>query len=296
MTDLNELSPYNKSAIANERHGATLTALFDTRAAADAAADRLRAVGVEDASIRVTEGASADTRSDAATDAQAGEKGFFEALGDFFFPDDDRYTYAEGLSRGGFLLTVSGLSAELHERAVEILDDAEAVDLDERETEWRAAGWSGYQTGASAPAVVPDVGARATGTDETVQVVEEQLKVGRRDVNLGRVRVRSYVREEPVSEAVELTEERVTIERRPVDRPVSATDDAFRDRTIELEEHAEEAVVSKEARVVEEINLRKDAETHIETVSDTVRKTEVEIEDERDALARADRVSADRVK
>jgi uncharacterized protein (TIGR02271 family) len=295
MIDYNEPSALN-TGIANERHGATLTAMFDSRAAADSAADRLRAIGVEDASIRITEGAASETRSDVATDTQAGEKGFFEALGDFFFPDDDRYTYAEGLSRGGYLLTVTGLSADLHERAVEILDDAEAVDLDQRETEWRAAGWSGYQTGATAPGVVPDVDTRGRGTDETVQVVEEQLRVGRRDVNLGRVRVRSYVREQPVSEAVDLTEERVTIERRPVDRPVSAGDDAFRDRSIEAEEHAEEAVISKEARVVEEINLRKDAETRTETISDTVRKTEVEIEDERDTLARTDRVTTDRVK
>ena len=59
--------------------------------------------------------------------------------------------------------------------------------------------------------------------------------------------------------------------------------DAFQDRTIEAEEYREEAVISKEARVVEEIGLRKTSDTHQETVSDTVRRTEVEIEDDRDA-------------
>ena len=46
-------------------------------------------------------------------------------------------------------------------------------------------------------------------------------------------------------------------------------------------EHVEEAVVGKEARVVEEIGLRSESESHVETISDTVRKTEVEIEDTR---------------
>jgi uncharacterized protein (TIGR02271 family) len=283
------MSDYS-SDLSSGQPGATLTALFDTKAEATLATERLRELGISESSIRVTEGA----RTDTTTGAAGGDKGFFEALGDFFFPDEDRHTYAEGLSRGGYLLTVTGLSADLQERALDVLDNTGAVDIDEREAAWRSEGWSGGQTvgvastGSSATGstfAASTTGERALGTDETVQVVEEQLKVGRRDANRGRVRVRSYVREEPVREAVDLTEERVTIERRPVDRAVSATDDAFRDRSIELEEHAEEAVVSKEARVVEEINLRKDTETRTETISDTVRKTEVEIVDERDPAA-----------
>jgi stress response protein YsnF len=57
--------------------------------------------------------------------------------------------------------------------------------------------------------------------------------------------------------------------------------DLFRERTIEMEERGEEAVVSKEARVVEEVVVRKDANQRTETVSDTVRKTEVEVDDDR---------------
>jgi uncharacterized protein (TIGR02271 family) len=117
--------------------------------------------------------------------------------------------------------------------------------------------------------------------DGTIEVVEENLRVGKREVDHGRVRVRSYVREEPVSENVSLRSEHVEIERRPVDRPLGSGDDAFRERTLELDERAEEAVVSKEARVKEEIDLRKVGTERNETVSDTVRRTEVDIEDER---------------
>ena len=117
-------------------------------------------------------------------------------------------------------------------------------------------------------------------TRDTIEVVEENLRVGKREVDQGRVRVRSYVVETPVEEDVVLRGETVHLERKPVDRAVSAGE-AFVDRTIEATETAEEAVVSKEARVTEEISLAKAVDSRTETVRDTVRHTEVEVEDER---------------
>ncbi len=60
-----------------------------------------------------------------------------------------------------------------------------------------------------------------------------------------------------------------------------SADDLFRERTIEAEERSEEAVVAKEARVKEELVVKKDVDQRTETVSDKVRRTEVEVEDER---------------
>ena len=127
--------------------------------------------------------------------------------------------------------------------------------------------------------------------DETIPVVEEQLNVGKRAVEGGRVRVRSYVVEQPVQEQVDLRDERVSVERRPVDRPLTGADRdrAFQERTIEAEEKSEEAVVNKEARVKEELVVNKDVNQRTETVSDTVRRTEVDVEDER----RAGRTASD---
>ena len=293
------MSEYGSSYQSGGSSGTTLSAFFDSRSEAESALERLRGLGVPESSIRLTEG----SQPDESESGRPEQKGFFEALGDFFFPDEDRYAYAEGLSRGGYLLTVSGLSADLQETALDLLDDAGAVDIDERESAWRAEGWSGYQgSGSSGYGGDAEYTTGATGFAEdrtsfsgrestagegaTVPVVEEQLRVGKRDTSHGRVRVRSYLRETPVSEQVELTDERVEIERRPVDRPVSAGDDPFRERSIEAEEHGEEAVVSKEARVVEEIGLRRERDTHRETVSDTVRHTEVEVEDDRTEAGR----------
>jgi uncharacterized protein (TIGR02271 family) len=126
--------------------------------------------------------------------------------------------------------------------------------------------------------------AGVSGRDEVIPIAEEELHVGKRQVGHGRVRIQSRVVETPVSEQVTLREERVDVERRPVSGTTQASSlggDPFQERTIEVEERREEAVVSKEARVVEEVVVRKDVEQRTETVSDTVRKTEVDVEDER---------------
>ncbi len=122
---------------------------------------------------------------------------------------------------------------------------------------------------------------RDLGRDEMIPIIEERLVVGKREVDRGRVRVRSYVVERPVEEQVRLHEERVTIERHPVDRAMTDMDrDAFKERTIEATATSEEAVVSKEARIVEEVSIHKEAADRTETVHDTVRRTEVEVNDD----------------
>ena len=130
-------------------------------------------------------------------------------------------------------------------------------------------------------ATVP-AGARDAG--ETVKVYEERLNVGKRSVSRGKVRVRTSVVSREVSESVTLHSETVSVDRRPLDLPVSAAAlgvDPFKERTIELEEFAEEVVVAKSAHVVEEIGIHKEAVDRVETVQETLRKTVVDIDDTR---------------
>lgn len=294
----------------------SLSALFDTRAEADRAVSALEAAGIADVVLTGgdNEGYGTNVR-DVSGDLSYREKGFFEQLGDFFFPDEDRYSYAEGLDRGGFLVTVDNIPSEKYEQALDILDDEGAVDLNQREAEWRSDGWSNEPLAGAAgytadTAYTTDVGVNTTdeglpGTvasravdraadalsgdrtyddrdlnrDGTIDVAEERISISKREQDLGRVRVRSYVKETPVEETVNLRQERVSIERRPVDR--AATDVDFQEHSLEAREYAEEAVVNKEARVVEEIGLRKDVTSRDEVVRDSVRKTEVEVIDER---------------
>jgi len=257
----------------------TVSAFFDTREAASNAVEELVKAGFPRASVSLVEG-SRQPRASAAEH----EGGFWEALKDFFFPDEDRYTYAEGLRRGGYLVAASTTEAD-YQRALDILDREGAIDIDQRAQAWRKEGWTGYTSDRTTGTTTGTAALSKTGItsagEQMVPVVEEQLKVGKRETGHGRVRVRSYVVQKPVSEQVSLKEEQVHVERRPVDRPLRPGEDAFQDRTIIAEETREEAVVSKQARVKEEVVVKKDAQQRTETISDTVRRTEVKVEDER---------------
>ncbi len=116
------------------------------------------------------------------------------------------------------------------------------------------------------------------GGQAVVPVVEEELKVGKRTVEGGGVRVSTRVTETPVQEQVHLHEEHVKVERRPVDRAATSADVAFKEGTIEVTERSEEAVVTKQARVIEEVLISKQATDRTETIKDTVRRTDVDVE------------------
>lgn len=119
---------------------------------------------------------------------------------------------------------------------------------------------------------------RDTGS-AAIPVVQEQLKVGKREVQRGGVRVYSRIVETPVDESIGLREEHVNVERRPVNEPISGTDtSAFKEQSIEMRETSEEAVVQKSARVVEEVMVNKEVTQREQQIHDTVRHTEVEIE------------------
>jgi uncharacterized protein (TIGR02271 family) len=115
-------------------------------------------------------------------------------------------------------------------------------------------------------------------------VIEEQLRVGKREVNRGGARVRSYVEERPVSESVTLREEHVNVERRPVDQPITSRDadkeGFFEERSVEMQAKGEEAVIGKEARIREEVVVQKSANERTEQVEDTVRNTNVQVDQE----------------
>jgi uncharacterized protein (TIGR02271 family) len=123
----------------------------------------------------------------------------------------------------------------------------------------------------------------AAADEAVVPIVEEELRVGKRPVERGGIRIHKRVEEKPVSEQVTLRDETVEVQRRPVDRAVSEADlAAAQDGTFEVRERDEEAVVDKQARVVEEVVIDKDVEERTETVQDTLRRTDVDVEQVRD--------------
>ncbi|CAA9532150.1 MAG: hypothetical protein AVDCRST_MAG23-1056 [uncultured Sphingosinicella sp.] len=118
--------------------------------------------------------------------------------------------------------------------------------------------------------------------EERIPLVEEELRIGKREVVRGGARVHAHLVEHPVREEVELLAEHTSIERRPATRQLSEEEleqgGLLRERVIEISEMREEAVVSKEAFVREELLVKKTVERRTEVVEETVRRTEVEAE------------------
>lgn len=197
-------------------------------------------------------------------------------------PEDEAHYYAEGVRRGGTLVTVQADTDKEVDDAVATMKRHGAVDIEQRAAGWRKEGWSGrFEPGqAGAGAARTATGAtRTKGGERTIPVVEEELVVGKRVAGEGVVRVYSYVIEQPAQETVNLREEHASIERRPVNRPLGADDAAaFREQTVEVRESVEEPVVGKRAKVVEEVSVGKQQSERQQTVSDTVRKTDVRVE------------------
>ncbi|MGI4731809.1 MAG: hypothetical protein ACRYFW_08690 [Janthinobacterium lividum] len=150
----------------------TITALFDTRADADAGAARLRGAGVEPAHVQVHDQSSHATTGDHSTRE---DKGMWASIKNAFLPDADRHAYEEGVRRGGFLLTADVADDNTAE-AVAALEDANAIDLDERADQWRSQGWA-------SPVTTPE-----TFDDDLTDAY------GVRETERGGVRFRSYAK------------------------------------------------------------------------------------------------------
>jgi len=244
----------------------TIVGVFDSYATAERVAQELVQSGFSRSDVRVTSnetfasdaarGNAGLTGTHTSHSAGGGISGFFRNL--FGAGDDEDATYAEAINRGGAVVSVYADDDRI-EMARDIIDRYDPVDIDSRRSRNVRSGH--VDTG-----------------DQPIPVVEEELQVGKRAVQRGGVRVYSHIVEEPVEQEITLREERVRVDRRPVDRP--ATDADFRppEQVIEVTETIEEPVIGKRARVREEIVVEKEQNTRTETIRDTVRRTDVNVE------------------
>lgn len=113
----------------------------------------------------------------------------------------------------------------------------------------------------------------------TIPEIEEEVSIGKREVTRG-VRVRANVIEQPVRETVSLREERVNVQRKEMDKELSPEEakKALKPEVVEMQETVEEAEVHRAARQIGEVNVSKSVKTHQETINETARRTEVEVE------------------
>lgn len=266
----------------------TLVAVFDDYSEAQDASRKLQAAGIDKQSIQLN-GADSGAEQMSVGTASSDEPGtisrFFSSI---FGMDDDRDAskYTEAARRGSIILTVSVADEARVDDISDLLDDCGAIDVDERAQQWQAtdaapASGKAMLTGG----VVGASAATSAAEGDTLKVVEETMKVGTRTVQKGNVRVHRRVVETPVEEQVSLRDERASIERVKVDRPATEADlqSAFQDKSIDIQETTQEAVVSKAARVVEEVKVGKKATEHTDTVRETLRHTEIDVDKNDDA-------------
>ena len=287
----------------------TVVGLFDNRSDAQAAMQDLVSEGFIqediDLSNRSFAGGTADNDSVTGSSRTAGyddNEGIGDKITNFFnslFGDDETTasTYTNAASDADAILTVQVDSDERARQAQEILDRHNAMDVDERSAQYgQGSGFADRSmntTGTTGTADYADTDinrAESTGNVDnmrTIPVVEENLNVGKREVERGGARIRSRIVERPVEANVRLREEHVVVNRRPVNREINDADlQNFQPGEMELTERAEVPIVGKEARVVEEVEVGTNVTERDETVRDTVRRTEVDV-DEFDSTADA---------
>ena len=251
----------------------TIVAVYDTPAHAAAAVRGLQAANIPQSAI--SQHAQAG-QPGAATHQVPQEQGFWSSLfgGE---PDHDTTVYDRSITGGATVVSVKVSEAQAS-RVVEILEAQNPVDLDDRALGYGLSRTATGATASAAPAAPVAAPVTAAASGDTLKLVEERLQVGKRVVNRGGARIRRFTVETPAEAQITLHDEKVTLERHAVTpgQPVANPD--FSEKTIEMTETGEEAVVSKQAFVTEEISLRKEATERVETVRDTVRREEVDVE------------------
>ncbi|MGC2658099.1 MAG: YsnF/AvaK domain-containing protein [Bryobacteraceae bacterium] len=283
----------------------TLVAVFRKASEADATATELQAVGVHRDRILVASANATNTYQSGtgiAYEEEGGVKGWWHSM----FGNDtenahDRDNYEKAVNQGNVILSVDTLDQD-ENRIVDIINRHSPLDIQEEDsktttrtatekpisekTALRESAATATTADRTRVAANPPTGtSRGTagaqaGNQQSVPVIEEDLKVEKRRVLRGGVRVYSRVVEQPVEENVNLREEHVTVNRQRVDRPAAAGTNLHmgQEKVFEVQEFAEVPVVTKEARVVEEIRVGKETTERTQKVSGKVRRTEVDVQ------------------
>ena len=285
-----------------------IVAVYETRARAAEAAQELRRAGIAEGAIHQFDeehpgwSGGPAAASTTTTPGMAPQRGFWGSL---FGMDEsspaEHSLFDQTVQRGGTVLSVTAEPAD-QARVMEILERYDPIDIDDRTTQvgesgTGAAAAGGTERGATTAELTGGAAsalnesttrqAAATGTEaslggagqgeQVIALAKEEVQIGKRIVETGRMRIRRYVVETPIEERVRLRTERVVIERR---RPISGTElspDAFTESVTEVTERTEMPVVEKTVRVGEEVVVRTDENVREETVRDTVRRQDVEV-------------------
>lgn len=241
-----------------------IVAVYDKSGKAKEAARALEASGFPSSDISVL-------NRESLTDTEIRESGLWRRLFGRNVGDHESAVYGRTIESGGAVLTLRTSDAEVT-RAMKILDVHNPVDVNERATSL------GVMPSAAARSTATQPTAARTAREEVMRLAEEQLDISKRQVETGKARIRRFITERPVEAQVTLHEEHADIQRRAVNDPTALREVDWADKTIEIVETAEQAVVNKTTHVAEEVVIRREGSDHVETVRGTVRRQQVELE------------------
>lgn len=263
-----------------------IVTLYDTAEHAEAARRNLELAGFPSGEISAVSKSTLSSAGDT-----LGKPGFWHKLFGRDIEEHEATVYGRTVDAGGVVLTVRVPDTDVA-KAMGILNAHKAVDVQNRAVEQKLVD-AREVTPAPAiatPAKVATAAAAAVGAgnrEQVLRLAEEQLDVGKRLVEQGTTRIRRFVTEKPVEARVTLHEEHAEVVRRAVANPASIADVDWSDKTVEVRETAEEAVVGKSSHIAEEVVIDKKGTDYEKTVKDTVRRQQVEVD--RDSTPKKDR-------
>jgi uncharacterized protein (TIGR02271 family) len=267
-----------------------IVTLFDSAIQAEAAKRNLVKAGFSDRDISLISGERLQQEGQSIRHPSLWQRLFGHDV-----DKDEADVYTRAMDKGGVVLTIRTEEEKLA-RAMTILHSHDAVDVPSRMQ-------SSVGNGTTAPGINPTAGKQFAGEtndrpaeplrtsltgDESeadiLRLAEEQVEVGKRLVSEGSTRVRRYTVTDTVSEDISLHEQHADIFRRSVNEPALAGEVDWSEKTVEVAETHEQPVINKTTHVKEEVVVRTDGSDRTETINDTVRRQEVDIDHARGGL------------
>lgn len=280
----------------------TIVGLFDEEESAQYLHDEIKKRGIKERDVELLNWKRLDERSDPwnlnlgeRNDKDLGDN-LASHLRNWGVSDKDSRDFARAVRQGGNIVLARCGDDHKIDEITQLMEKKEAVDLDERREMWRNGGMHDeptqdsvhlendmhdrYQGASEDVASAARINTPMNHPGEGLQEAHEELKIGKRRVATGKVRLHKHVEEEAVDEDITLRSDKIDIERRPIDRVEGADidPDLFEDETVEFTEYAEEPIVEKEVRIDDEFVAKRSVEEHEETIHDTVRRAVVDIE------------------
>jgi stress response protein YsnF len=262
-----------------------IVTLYDTAEHAQAAKANLKHAGFFENDISTV---SADALPKGGTALR--EPGLWQRLFGQGIQEQEASVYAKAVESGGVVLTLRAAQEDIP-KAMGILNQHNVIDVKDRAIDTgafskaQAAGTplgTGNAQAAGTPLGPVPVPAKPItadlGKQQVMRLAEEHLDVGKRLVEQGTTRIRRFLTQQPVEQKVALHEEHAEVVRRAIEDPNYVRDVDWSDQTVEIRETAEEPMVTKSTRVAEEIIIDKTGSDRVETIRDTVRKQQAQVE------------------